>query len=397
MPKAYKLQGKHKHYDWGGTSFIPNLMGIENVNHSPYAEYWMGAHPSAASYVITSNGENRLDVLVHQDPQKWLGEKTAQTFGSLPYLFKILDVNKMLSIQVHPTKENAIVGFEKEQAAGIPEDAVNRNYKDKNHKPEVMVALSDFWLLHGFLPSSILNERLLRYQPFNSLIKQFKGTDYQKLYAYFMDLPMELSDQILKPLLEEAAAAVQNGMVTKSDPHYWAHKYYAEGIPATHIDKGIFSIYILNIVHLPKYSGIFQGAGLLHAYLEGQNIELMANSDNVLRGGLTPKYVDSKELIQQVNFEPTYPVILKGERINQQETNYPCATADFGLTKIALEVGESYIISSHSMEMLLAMEGTVLVDHLTLKSGDSVVIAPDSKIELIALQPTVLFRSFVPE
>jgi mannose-6-phosphate isomerase len=131
--------------------------------------------------------------------------------------------------------------------------------------------------------------------------------------------------------------------------------------------------------------------------LEGQNIELMANSDNVLRGGLTPKYVDSKELIQQVNFEPTYPVILKGERINQQETNYPCATADFGLTKIALEVGESYIISSHSMEMLLAMEGTVLVDHLTLKSGDSVVIAPDSKIELIALQPTVLFRSFVPE
>ena len=396
MQKAYKLQGKHRHYDWGGTSFIPNLMGIENVNHLPYAEYWMGAHPSASSKVFTSNGENNLDVLIHQDPKKWLGEKTAQVFGSLPYLFKILDVNKMLSIQVHPSKQNAIVGFEKEQAIGISLDAVNRNYKDKNHKPEVMVALSDFWLLHGFLPPAMLAERLQTQIQFRSLINEFKETDYKHLYTYFMELPMAQSDQILKPLLQEAAAAVKNGMVTKSDPHYWANKYYADGIPTTNIDKGIFSIYILNIVHLPKYSGIFQGAGLLHAYLEGQNIELMANSDNVLRGGLTPKYVDSKELIQQVDFKTTFPAILKGDFISKQETNYPCATPDFGLTKIALEGGESYTIRSHSMELLLAIEGAVLVDHLPLKAGDSIVIEPDSKIKLIAQQPTVLFRSFVP-
>ena len=396
MQKAYKLQGKHRHYDWGGTSFIPNLMGIENVNHLPYAEYWMGAHPSASSKVFTSNGENNLDVLIHQDPKKWLGEKTAQVFGSLPYLFKILDVNKMLSIQVHPSKQNAIVGFEKEQAIGISLDAVNRNYKDKNHKPEVMVALSDFWLLHGFLPPAMLAERLQSQLQFHPLINEFKGEDYQHLYTYFMELPMELSDQILQPLLVEAAAEVKNGRVTKSDPHYWAHKYYADGIPATNIDKGIFSIYILNIVHLPKYSGIFQGAGLLHAYLEGQNIELMANSDNVLRGGLTPKHVDCSELIQQVKFTPTFPAILKGDFINKQETNYPCTTSDFGLTKIALEVGETYTITSRSMEMLLAMEGAVLVDDLPLKAGDSVVIQPNSKIKLIAQQPTVLFRSFVP-
>lgn len=396
MQKAYKLQGKHRHYDWGGTSFIPNLMGIENVNHLPYAEYWMGAHPSASSLVWVSNEATRLDELVHSNPKKWLGDKTEQVFGSVPYLFKILDVHKMLSIQVHPTKENAIVGFEKEQAAGIPVEAANRNYKDKNHKPEVMVALSDFWLLHGFLPPSILEERLHGYLPFHSLINEFKGADYKHLYAYFMELPMKVSDEILKPLLEEAAEAVKNGRVTKSDPHYWANKYYAEGIPVANIDKGIFSIYILNIVQLPKYSGIFQGAGLLHAYLEGQNIELMANSDNVLRGGLTSKYVNSGELIQQVNFEPTYPTILKGDIVSQQEINYPCATNDFGLTKIALKVGETYTITSQSMELLLAIEGLVLVDQLHLKAGDSVVIEPNAKIELVAQKPTVLFRSFVP-
>ena len=396
MQKAYKLQGKHRHYDWGGVSFIPSLMGIENVNHLPYAEYWMGAHPSAASVVFTPNGAINLDLLVHEDPKKWLGQKTAQDFGSVPYLFKILDVNKMLSIQVHPSKANAVVGFEKEQKAGIPLDAVNRNYKDQNHKPEVMVALSDFWLLHGFLPPAILEERLQNQIQFRSLINEFKGVDYQHLYTYFMELPMDQSDQILKPLLEEAAAAVKKDRVTKSDPHYWAHKYYADGIPSNNIDKGIFSIYILNIVHLPKYSGIFQGAGLLHAYLEGQNIELMANSDNVLRGGLTPKYVDSKELIQQVSFKPTFPAILNGDFVTKQETNYPCATSDFSLTKIALEGGETYTITSHSIEMLLTLEGAVLVDDLPLKAGDSVVIQPNSKIELIAQQPTVLFRSFVP-
>jgi mannose-6-phosphate isomerase len=397
MQKAYKLQGKHRHYDWGGASFIPNLMGIENVEQTPYAEYWMGAHPSAASTVFTPNGAINLDVLVHEDPKMWLGQKTAHEFGAVPYLFKILDVNKMLSIQVHPSKEHAVLGFEKEQTAGIPLDAAYRNYKDQNHKPEVMVALSDFWLLHGFLPPAILEERLQKQIQFHPLINEFKGADYQHLYTYFMELPMELSDQILKPLLEEAATAVQNGRVTKSEPHYWAHKYYAGGIPAANIDKGIFSIYILNIVHLPKYSGIFQGAGLLHAYLEGQNIELMANSDNVLRGGLTSKHVDSSELIQQVNFKPTFPAILKGDFITKQEIKYPCTTSDFSLTKIALEGGETYTITSHSIEILLAIEGTVLVEGLPLEAGDSVVIQPYSKIELIAQQPTVLFRSFVPE
>ncbi len=396
MQKAYKLQGKHRHYDWGGTSFIPDLMGIENVNHLPYAEYWMGAHPSAAAVVTTENGEISLAILVNENPAKWLGAKTFQNFGSVPYLFKILDVKNMLSIQVHPSKENAVIGFEKEQAAGISLDAVNRNYKDKNHKPEVMVALSDFWLLHGFLDPKLLEERLRNYIPFHSLIHEFKGADYQHLYTYFMQLPMVASDKILKSILVEATTAVKNGIVTKADPHYWAHKYYADGIPAANIDKGIFSIYILNIIHLPKYHGIFQGAGLLHAYLEGQNIELMANSDNVLRGGLTPKHVDIRELIEHVNFTPTFPNPLEGNSINSNEINYPCPIPDFGLTKMILNSGESYTINTHSMEIILVTEGDLLLDHLSLKAGDSAVMEAESQIKLVAQKSTVLFRSFVP-
>ena len=396
MQKAYKLQGKHRHYDWGGTSFIPNLMGIENVNHLPYAEYWMGVHPSAAAVVTTSKGDVDLAFLVNENPIKWLGAKTFQNFGTLPYLFKILDVKNMLSIQLHPTKENAVIGFEKEHAAGIAIDAVNRNYKDKNHNPEIMVALSDFWLLHGFLSPALLEERLRNYQSFHSLMNEFKGEDYQHLYNYFMQLPMEASDQILKSLLVEATAAFQNGAVTKSDPHYWAHKYYSDGIPASNIDKGIFSIYILNIIHLPKYHGIFQGAGLLHAYLEGQNIELMANSDNVLRGGLTPKHVDIHELIKHVKFAPTIPNPLEGISINSNETNYPCPIADFGLTKITLKAGESYTITTQSIEILLVMEGAVLLDQLPLKAGDSVVIEAEAQLKLVAQKSCVLFRSLVP-
>ena len=144
MQKAYKLHGVNRHYDWGGFDFIPSLMNIDNTAKKPFAEYWMGAHTSAPAMIDTHEGQTPLDVLVKSNVSSFLGNKTASEFGALPYLFKILDVAKMLSIQVHPSKENALIGFDLEEKAGIAINAPNRNYKDKNHKPEVMVALSDF-------------------------------------------------------------------------------------------------------------------------------------------------------------------------------------------------------------------------------------------------------------
>jgi len=397
MQKAYKLLGKHRHYDWGGNTFLPNLMGVENVNHLPYAEYWMGAHALATSTIETTEGQKDLAALIKENPVQWLGKEVATKFEVLPYLYKILDVRDMLSIQVHPSKQNAVLGFKAEQAKDIAIDAANRNYKDENHKPEIMVALSDFWLLHGFLPPAILEERLNTYSCLKPLMNEFRGGDYQNLYSFFMQLPMEASDSILKPLLKEASAAVAKGTVTKNDPHFWAHKYYADGIPLKNIDKGIFSIYILNIVYIPKYQGIFQGAGILHAYLEGQNIELMANSDNVLRGGLTPKHVDVKELIQHVNFVPTYVSILKGKKLTDQEINYPCPVPDFSLTKIVLNRGDVYTISTFSLEMLLVMDGEVIIEDIAYKAGDTALLTPNAKLTIKAKAAAILFKSYVPK
>jgi len=396
MKTAYKLHGVHRHYDWGGTKYIPSLLGIENPSQKPFAEYWMGAHLSAPATVETTEGNMSLAQWVEQEGTTILGNKVYQQFGSLPYLYKVLDVAKMLSIQVHPTKENALIGFEKEEAAGIALDAANRNYKDKNHKPEVMVALSDFWLLHGFLAPDMLASRLQSFSCFHALVPYFEGANYLGLYQHFMSLSAQDADAILKPLMEEAVASVNSGLVDKSHPHWWAYKYYNGVVPTQNIDKGIFSIYILNIVFVPKYAGIFQGAGLLHAYLEGQNIELMANSDNVLRGGLTPKHVDIKELLAHVHFAPTYPNVLMGDALNSFETNYPCPVADFGLSKIQLKAGAAYTILPSTIEMLLVVEGTVSIGTELFNRGEVALLVAGKEVELSSTAGALLFRSFAP-
>jgi mannose-6-phosphate isomerase len=398
MNTAYKLQGIHRHYEWGGQSFIPKLMHIDNATSKPFAEYWMGAHPSAPSIVETPEGAVALDQMIAENTIQFLGAKTTDRFGSLPYLFKILDVEKMLSIQVHPSKENAEKGFNKEQIAGLPIDAPHRNYKDQNHKPEVMVALSDFWLLHGFMPAMALKERLTSLTPLHNLLPIFGMDDYAGLYGHFMRLDQPAADKILKPLLEIAVHEVAAGKVDKSHPHWWANKYYGGKVPVSNIDKGILSIYLLNIVNVPKYQGVFQGAGLLHAYLEGQNIELMANSDNVLRGGLTPKHIDIEELLEHIKFEPTYPNILNGDLKNSNEVQFPCPVPDFGLTKITLSQGEAYTNETNSFEMFLVMQGEVLLDGIDLKAGELAAVKAGSTyhIQSSGSETAVIFKSFVP-
>ena len=387
MQTAYKLHGVHRHYDWGGTQYIPQLMQLKNDQNKPFAEYWMGAHASAPAIIDTDQfGSITLDQLLQKD----------KSLGNLPYLYKILDVASMLSIQVHPNKSDAAIGFEKEEKAGISLTASNRNYKDKNHKPEVMVALSDFWLLHGFLAPALMQKRLNEFQPFKGLVNAFANDDYKNLYQYFMQLDTAASDAILIPLLEEAIASVKNGSVDKMHPHWWANKYYHGVVPSSNIDKGIFSIYILNIVFIPKNHGIFQGAGLLHAYLEGQNIELMANSDNVLRGGLTPKHVDMNELMQHVLFTPTYPAVMEGTPINETEVNYPCPVSDFGLSKLAIKAGEFYTIHTQSIEMLLVMEGQMEIQGSIYQTGEVAMIKPEQAMSIGSSKGALIFRSFAP-
>ncbi len=403
--KLYKLKGKVQHYAWGGFNFIPELLHFPNPDNKPCAEYWMGAHPSASSVLLTENGEVNLNQLIKESPAETITTAVNDKFGELPYLFKLLDVHEMLSIQVHPTKSEAVKGFEAEEAAGVPINAPNRNYKDKNHKPEVMVALSEeFWLLHGFKPEQELADTLSLLHEFNVLLPLFKRDGYKGLYQYVMEMPQEDADSILASLVKKEVRRKLNNELSKDMPGWWVAKLYENTDNYTNLDRGIFSIYFFNIVRIGKGEAIFQGAGIPHAYLEGQNAELMSNSDNVLRGGLTPKHVDVPELMKHTLFQGIHPNVMKGKHLgafDSMERNYPCPVPDFGINKIELNADNKYSEISTSFEIIITTEGGVVVNgsnnqNIVIKAGEAFAVLPGESYSITSSGHSVLFKAFVP-
>lgn len=395
--RIYKLKGVIQHYAWGGHTFIPQLLSNNTVLDEPSAEYWMGAHPSAPSMILVGNDWVNLNQLIREDPTSTISAPVMSRFGELPYLFKVLDVKDMLSIQVHPTKESAELGFAEENKAGIPLNAPHRNYKDQNHKPEVMVALSEFWLLHGFKSKSALEEVLLDTPELKILLPLFKQEGIKGLYQFVMEMAQEDVNNMLEPLVKRAIRLKKEGSINKTNPGWWAAKLYEENGLTENLDRGIFSIYFFNIVQVYKGDAVFQKAGVPHAYLEGQNIELMANSDNVLRGGLTPKHVDVPELMKHTLFESIVPNIMKGNPGAGGEVVYPCPVPDFGLSKIDLNAGAGYQASSFSLEILIVTEGSVLVNqNMVLKKGEAAAILAETQYSLTATGNCTIFKAFVP-
>src|SRR5699024_3741711 len=219
-----KISGQIQHYAWGGYQYIPQLVGAPANDNQPAAEYWLGAHQKAPSKLVPSDADTTLNQIIEQNPALYLGQETASKFGRLPYLFKVLDVHDMLSIQVHPSKQEAEIGYAKENQAGIPTDATNRNYKDDNHKPEMMVALSDFYLLHGFKAEDKLIQQLQRIKEFSALLPIFGSEGYKGLYKEVMTLPQEKVNQILRPLLEHIIPLYKADQLSKTDPAFWASR-----------------------------------------------------------------------------------------------------------------------------------------------------------------------------
>jgi mannose-6-phosphate isomerase len=380
-----------QYYAWGGYEYIPQLLGFNNSQKKPCAEYWLGAHPSAPGMLQTDDGEQSWYELIKQDPVGYLGEQVYERFGELPYLLKVLDVREMLSIQVHPTKEEAQKGFEREEAAGIAIDAPNRNYKDKNHKPEVMIALGEFWLLHGFKKEEELQNILNSIPEFSFLSNVFAKDGYYGLYKMVMEMPQEEADKLLLPLIKREITLCGN----KNQPGYWVAKLYNGNMPQGHVDKGIFSIYFFNIVELKQGEAVFQGAGVPHAYLEGQNVELMANSDNVLRGGLTPKHIDVPELLKHIVFEGIEPKILKGEDVGH-ERQFSSPVPDFSISALELETGREYLSKSKSPEIYLVIQGEVIWEHKSCKRGEAFVVLPDTEFTMRGLENAVVYKAYVP-
>lgn len=405
------LKGAVQHYEWGGYEFIPGLLGLENKARKPFAELWIGAHPSAPSKVVGRSVT--LDKLLERSPEAILGPAVASRFtGRLPYLLKVLDARKMLSIQAHPNKHQAEEGFRREDAAGISLRAAGRNYKDDNHKPEVQVALAEMWMLHGFRPLEEIAATLRAVPELTPVMPDFDrrlvraGQDadarrelLRELYGAMMRMPQERVDAILQPL---TARLSRQRPRDKHSPDYWALGAAEDfPLPHGHSDRGIFSVYLLNLVHLRPGQGTFQPAGVLHAYLGGINVELMANSDNVLRGGLTRKRVDMEELMRILSFESGAAGILDGDPISAAETVYRTSAEEFELSRIEMAAGTPPIRQTAcGPDSLMVIAGLVTITSqgrtLTPGRGQAILIphAVDYVIETAAA-PALLFKASI--
>lgn len=415
MPAIYRLKGTVKHYDWGGTTFIPALLHAENKENLPFAEYWLGVHPQDnCTAELPGHQRVLLKEYLENNPE-FLGKEVQQRFGHLPYLLKVLDVHKMLSIQVHPAKAAAKKEFARENAEGIPVDSIRRNYKDDNHKPELMVALGDFSLLHGFKPTEELTYTLLNVVELRELLPVFNQSGHEGLYKYVMEMPQEEVNRILQPLINNLATIYKDKKPDRSDEDFWAAKAAYSFPHHGNIDRGIFSIYLFNLVHLKKGEGVFQDAGVPHAYLEGQNVEIMASSDNVLRGGLTNKHIDVKEVLKHVKCEPTHVKILSGEQVSSDppssrqgsglrramEKIYKTAAPDFQLSVFELKAGDSVSFLPVTAEIILLTEGNAKLDNgtgtLNLEAGHpSAIVFAGKEVKLGTVEGATVFRASVP-
>ena len=386
----YKLTGSLQNYVWGGHQYIPQLLNIPAEENQYYAEWWLGAHHSAPS-TIEVDGKNVLLTEFLQKNPTALGAQSRASFGDeLPYLLKILDVAQPLSIQLHPTKTQAEIGFAEENTKGIELKVSTRTYKDNNHKPEMMIALSDFWLLHGFKNKSDIIKTLEARSSLAPLAKKLHKQGLHAFYADIMQAEQAQLHQWLSPILLENQTAYEANNLDLTNPDYWVlYTIDAMNISLDKLDAGLICFYLFNIVHLKKGEGIYQDAGIPHAYLRGQNIELMACSDNVIRGGLTPKYVDIPELLKIVDCREVEPKIIPSAPQDTRIFTYATPAQDFALQNIQYECGETHHLKAQSASILLVMKGQLNLRSETtalfLKQGEAVFITAGAAYEVEGL------------
>ncbi|MFH1513886.1 MAG: mannose-6-phosphate isomerase, class I [bacterium] len=405
MQKIRILENTVQEYSWGSKTAIPELLGRE-PNGKPQAELWMGAHPKAPSQVVDGGSYIPLNEFIESDPVGILGDSVSSSFeNKLPFLFKILAAGAPLSIQAHPNKAQAIEGFNRENSAGIPLDSPVRNYRDDNHKPEMIVALTPFWALNGFRnfhDCGILMEKLWGgtfFKESNPLPKEFSNIAIKGFFESIMN--GDITDGNLR---KDAEQEGQDPMLTKIrtmadfQPEFQWMLKLDEFYPG---DPGILAPLFLNLVHLQPGEAMFLKAGDLHTYLDGLGIELMANSDNVLRGGLTPKHIDLPELMKVVNFEEKEIEILSPDEINSTEKKYPTYADEFSLSVLNISEGNSYrSLSGRCVEIMICTDGKATVtdssQQLEIVRGTSFIV-PASVSAYSISGNAILFKATVPK
>ena len=360
------LQNTIRDYAWGSPTALPELLGVRPTGE-PQAELWMGAHESAPS--VLPNGDTLYDA-VSADPAAVLGEETAERFdGRFPFLAKLLAAAQPLSIQAHPSRDQAIDGYQRDEAAAIPRDAADRNYKDAWPKPEILIALEPFDALVGFRPLEATVALLDALAPagFEELTDLLRNGKLQDAFSGFMSTDRDA----IRPLVAALGEAVAQ---YPGDAFPLERETLAKLCADFPDDPGVLAALLLNRVRLQRFDAVYLPAGNVHAYLRGLGFEVMANSDNVLRGALTSKYVDVPELVSVVDFEPLADPVLTATEDGVYETG--CEY--FAIHRVDLSSGER-TIDGVGPRIVCCVDGSVDAagkeSVVTLSAGQSAFLA----------------------
>jgi mannose-6-phosphate isomerase len=374
-----RLIGTVQAYAWGSTSAIPELLGTEPTGE-PQAELWLGAHPLAPSRV----GDRTLDQVIEADPVTTLGARSVASFGPrLPFLLKVLAAARPLSLQAHPSRAQAEVGFAREQAAGIPSDSPQRMYRDDWPKPEVLCALFESEALCGFRDPDetfALFDRLgvASVTDLVAPLNDSRTPPDERLATVFGRLLQLSADE--RRIVDSVAAAASRAERTGTFGEFvhtavQLHEFYPG-------DPGVLAALLMNRVVLHRYDAVYLAAGNLHAYLRGGGVEIMANSDNVMRGGLTPKHIDVDELLSIVDFQPGFPGFVHPVEDAPGIWRYPTPAPEFALWRVDIS-GEA-AAPGDGARVLLVTEGSLRLTSdgqtLDLARGQAAFLAASESV-----------------
>lgn len=392
-----------KRYAWGPHTSIQQLCGNPPTSY-PIAEYWFGAHEAGGS--LCADGAT-LDARIRSNPAEELGHQIlAQNGPRLPFLVKLIAAERPLSLQAHPSKQEAARGFAEEEALRISRTAPHRNYRDTNHKPEMVIALSEFDALVGFRDPEgtvdfldALAAPLM--SPYRSLLSSRPNN--HGIYEVYDSLTSRPSND-LQEIIAQVASRARSYIDTLGMKAHWAVEAATAHDLALRYptDPGVLAALLLNRVSLERGQAIFLGAGQLHAYLRGTAVEVMANSDNVLRGGLTAKHVDARELKRILSYSPSRHPAESADAVTNgiiTEKHYRSRVQDFSLSCLEMPGGLSgYKYSPKGPEILLSAAGSIEIRASgapsTIGPGEAMWIPASTKhLRLSTKTDTTIYRT----
>ena len=391
--RFYHLIPAQKHYVWGSGTKIQALTGLK-ADGKPLAEIWMGSHPNGMSFIEVEGKNIPVSDFIGADPEKALGKRCLEQFGSMPFLFKVLAAEKPLSIQAHPDLETAQAGFEREERNHIPMDHFTRVYKDSNHKREMIYAITTFYALKGFRNIKEIKDNFKKFFPFSgTAFVDFRYSDEADFYKKFFTRLLSMDQTLRKAMLRELETTAQ-GM---NEVEQFIFRKLLYDFPE---DRCVFSPLFLNCIKLNPGECMSIDEGQLHSYVDGLCFEVMSSSDNTIRGGLTEKFIDVLELFNIMKF-------VRGSRVcvepveNGQEKLYSPGWDEFCFSAIVTG-GKPYEgPQEHSLEILFIYSGSGKIANdsfkLDLKSGTAVLVPAAAGAYTVSGTPDlVLYKAAMP-